>query len=297
MFLLHLNLLLTFFVISFIKGYSQMPPASKTNNKMADIEFTPNGKLKIVPSKNSSKSDFDFLIGTHYVHHKKLKTRLNNSHDWEESDGTQEMQIVLDGLGDVDRYFMTTSEGKPIEGLALRLFNPKTKLWSIYWADSRFGTLDPVPVVGSFKDSVGYFFAMDKSNGKDIIIQFKWDLTNPNQPVWGQAFSSDRGKSWEWNCSMYFNKKHLKSNGSDDHGQIRNNNSLAANQPIRTLELRNYVTKTGKRDEFIAYFEENFIDSQNALGGFVLGQFRVKGAEDNFFWIRGYRDMAERSRY
>lgn len=71
----------------------------------------------------------------------------------------------------------------------------------------------------------------------------------------------------------------------------------AADQPIRVLELRNYVTKPGQRDKFIEYFEANFIDSQNALGGYILGQFTVEGAEDNFFWIRGFNDMASRSRY
>ena len=72
---------------------------------------------------------------------------------------------------------------------------------------------------------------------------------------------------------------------------------MAANQPIRVLELRNYVTRPGQRDKFISYFETNFIDSQNAIGGYVLGQFRVKDADDNFFWIRGFNDMASRSRY
>jgi hypothetical protein len=71
----------------------------------------------------------------------------------------------------------------------------------------------------------------------------------------------------------------------------------AADQPIRVLELRNYVAKPGQRDKFISYFETNFIDSQNALGGYILGQFRVKDADDNFFWIRGFNDMASRSRY
>jgi hypothetical protein len=71
----------------------------------------------------------------------------------------------------------------------------------------------------------------------------------------------------------------------------------AADQPIRVLELRNYVTKPGQRDKFISYFETNFIDSQNALGGYILGQFRVEDADDNFFWIRGFNDMASRSRY
>jgi hypothetical protein len=71
----------------------------------------------------------------------------------------------------------------------------------------------------------------------------------------------------------------------------------AANQPIKVLELRNYVIKPGQQDKFISYFETNFIDSQNELGGYILGQFRVKDADDNFFWIRGFNDMASRSRY
>lgn len=71
----------------------------------------------------------------------------------------------------------------------------------------------------------------------------------------------------------------------------------ATHQTIRVLELRNYVTRPGQRDRFISYFETNFVDSQNALGGYILGQFRVEGAEDNFFWMRGFNDMASRSRY
>lgn len=73
--------------------------------------------------------------------------------------------------------------------------------------------------------------------------------------------------------------------------------SFAANQPIRVIEMRNYILKPGQRDNFISFFESNFIDSQNSLGGYVLGQFRVKGADDNFFWIRGFNDMPARSQY
>ncbi len=42
--------------------------------------------------------------------------------------------------------------------LTLRLFNPQTKLWSIYWADSNTGVLDK-PVVGSFSNKVGHFYS------------------------------------------------------------------------------------------------------------------------------------------
>jgi hypothetical protein len=84
---------------------------------------------------------------------------------------------------------------------------------------------------------------------------------------------------------------------TNTQSQMRNTTVTAANQPIKILELRNYVIKPGQRDKFISYFESNFIDSQNAIGGYILGQFRVKDADDNFFWIRGFNDMASRSRY
>lgn len=60
------------------------------------------------------------------------------------------------------------------------------------------GTLDP-PVVGSFENKIGHFFCKDTFNGKQIIVVFRWDVRNSNLPVWSQAFSADKGKTWEWN--------------------------------------------------------------------------------------------------
>ncbi len=68
-------------------------------------------------------------------------------------------------------------------------------------------------------------------------------------------------------------------------------------QDLHVIELRNYILKPGKRDPFIDYFEENFIQSQIDLGGYPVGQFRIKGSENNFFWIRGFAHMASRSEF
>ena len=87
----------------------------------------------------------------------------------------------------------------------VRLFNPKTRLWSIYWADSNTGVLDP-PVIGSFENDIGYFFTKDIFNGKNIIMAFRWDARDKNNPVWSQAYSEDNGKTWEWNWYMYMSK-------------------------------------------------------------------------------------------
>jgi hypothetical protein len=87
----------------------------------------------------------------------------------------------------------------------LRLFDPQTRLWSIYWAESQNGMLD-IPVVGSFDGEKGNFFANDHFSGQDILLQFEWDVTDPTQPLWRQAFSADQGNTWEWNWYMYFSK-------------------------------------------------------------------------------------------
>jgi hypothetical protein len=161
------------------------------------LDFDSRGDLIIKASPTSSSNDFNYLIGNWKLKNRKLKSRLTNCTEWVEFESKVVMYQVLGGNGNIDKYTDTAS-GKPYEGIALRLFNSKTKLWSIYWADNNSGTLDP-PVVGSFENKIGHFFCKDTFNGKKIIIVFRWDVRNPNLPVWSQAFSDDNGKTWEWN--------------------------------------------------------------------------------------------------
>jgi hypothetical protein len=171
---------------------------------MDHIQFNAEGGLLITPSASSSQHDFDFLQGAWNVYNRKLKTRLNGCTEWTEFPATQELHKILQGQGNTDT-FLTSFDGKPFEGMTLRLFNPATRLWSIYWADSNVVSMDP-PVVGSFDGVIGHFFTTDIFNGQDIIVRFKWDATNPDAPVWSQAFSADKGATWEWNWYMYFSK-------------------------------------------------------------------------------------------
>ena len=111
---------------------------------------------------------------------------------------------MLNGTGNIDN-FLAEFNGQPFEGMTVRLFNPKTKLWSIYWADSNSGKLDP-PVVGSFENSIGHFFTKDVFKGKPILVVFRWDARDVNNPIWSQASSDDNGEKWEWNWFMYMTK-------------------------------------------------------------------------------------------
>jgi hypothetical protein len=161
--------------------------------------------LKITASETSAPGDFDFFIGKWRVHNRKLKKRLAGCDEWTEFEATSECRKILNGFGNTDN-FKTDFDGRPFEGMTLRLFNPQTRLWSIYWADSNVVTLD-VPQVGSFEDRTGEFLARDVFEGKPIIVKFKWDATDPEKPVWSQAFSQDEGRTWEWNWTMTFTRE------------------------------------------------------------------------------------------
>jgi len=177
---------------------------SNNDIEIPKINFDANGELVITASATSSNRDFDFFEGKWQLQNKKLKSRLNNCKEWIEFESTQEMYSILNGIGNIDN-FLATFDGVPFEGMTVRLFNPKTKLWSIYWADSNEGILQP-PVVGSFDNNIAHFFTKDIFEGKNIVIVFRWDARDKENPIWSQAFSDDNGETWEWNWYMYFSK-------------------------------------------------------------------------------------------
>jgi hypothetical protein len=60
------------------------------------------------------------------------------------------------------------------------------------------------------------------------------------------------------------------------------------------VELRQYTLKPQQRDVLIQLFDEHFVESQEAVGVTVIGQFRDRGNADRFVWLRGFRDMDSR---
>jgi len=54
------------------------------------------------------------------------------------------------------------------------------------------------------------------------------------------------------------------------------------------IELRQYTLHSGQRDALIDLFDQAFVESQEALGIAVVGQFRDLDRPDRFVWIRGF---------
>ncbi|WP_436840551.1 NIPSNAP family protein [Streptomyces flavofungini] len=60
------------------------------------------------------------------------------------------------------------------------------------------------------------------------------------------------------------------------------------------VELRQYTLRPGRCDELIELFDREFVETQEATGMVVLGQFRDLDDPDRFVWLRGFPDMTAR---
>ncbi|HEU5472078.1 MAG TPA: NIPSNAP family protein [Actinophytocola sp.] len=60
-------------------------------------------------------------------------------------------------------------------------------------------------------------------------------------------------------------------------------------------ELRQYTLRPGQRDALITLFDREFVETQEALGIRVVGQFRDRERPDRFVWVRGFDSMAARA--
>jgi hypothetical protein len=149
-------------------------------------------------SERDGQHDFDFALGAWKAHLKRLEHPLTGSKAWVEFDGTFVARKVWDGRAMIEEVELN-SPGGHIEGLTLRLYNAQTHQWSIYWANSKNGAMDPSPQVGQFKNGRGEFYGTDTVNGKLIYVRFVWTNTNTSTPHFEQSYSDDGGKNWEVN--------------------------------------------------------------------------------------------------
>ena len=57
------------------------------------------------------------------------------------------------------------------------------------------------------------------------------------------------------------------------------------------VELRQYTLHPGQRDALIDLFDRELVETQEAVGIAILGQFRDLDEPDRFVWLRGFEGM------
>ncbi|QQP94805.1 NIPSNAP family protein [Lysobacter enzymogenes] len=228
------------------------------------------------------RHDFDFLHGHWQVRNERLRQRLAGSDDWEIFHARQSCEPVLGGLGNVDAFlsdWRRPGQADDFQGMTLRLFDLQRRQWNIWWAGSHDGVLEP-PVAGGFERGVGVFEGELEHDGEPVRARFQWSGIGAHTAHWQQAFSRDGGASWETNWHMWLRRR-------DDDGRLRHDDAV--------IELRRYLMRPGRRDDLIELFEREFVESQEAVGMHVIGQFRELDAADRYTWVRGFPSHALRA--
>ncbi|BCY15564.1 hypothetical protein [Actinoplanes sp. L3-i22] len=148
-----------------------------------------------------AENNFDFFVGTWSSKQRRLRKALAGSDDWYEVSATTRCWNIFDGAGNVDEVRFGDSFG-----LTVRLYDPGTDLWSLYWARSGGGLALP-PTVGRFEaDGCGRFYDDEEWDGQPIRVRFLWSGITAESARWEQAFSTDKGETWEPNWIADFTR-------------------------------------------------------------------------------------------
>lgn len=150
-------------------------------------------------------TDFDFQQGSWRVRHRRLKARLAGCTEWEQFDGTSDQRPILGGNGNVEDNLLHLPTGS-YRAIALRSYDPASDTWAIWWLDARSPHGIDAPVIGSFDNGVGAFYADDMHEGLPVRMRFLWLGADTATPRWEQALSADGGASWETNWTMDFTR-------------------------------------------------------------------------------------------
>ena len=164
----------------------------------AGAQANPAAATPAAIERHDGQRDFDFEIGTWKIHLKRLTHPLTGSTTWVELDGASVTRGVWNSHANLEEFEVDGSTGH-IEGLTLRLYDPKAHQWSLYWASGRTGTMGGPPTVGEFKDGRGEFYSTDTINDRTILVRYIWSAITPTSAHFEQSFSDDGGKTWEVN--------------------------------------------------------------------------------------------------
>jgi hypothetical protein len=171
---------------------------------MSALFAKPAAGTDAIDTPRDGRADFDWFAGRWAVSHRKLRRRLADDTHWDEFAGQCELRPMVGGLANVDDNILEPPTG-PYRAATLRLFDPATRLWSIWWIDGRAPGLD-TPVRGRFENGVGTFLADETWEGRPIVVRFIWSEITERSARWEQAFSTDAGASWETNWIMRFDR-------------------------------------------------------------------------------------------
>ncbi|MEP7067082.1 MAG: hypothetical protein ABI889_13685 [Gemmatimonadota bacterium] len=178
--------------------------ATTSSGAAGSAMATPAARDSAIVARDGQR-DFDFELGTWSIEMKRLAHPLSGSNTWISPKGYTHIVQKVWG-GDASLAQLANDTPTPhYDGLMLRMYEPKSHEWRIYWGSSKTGVLD-APLVGHFTNGRGEFFMHDTYDGKPIMVRLVYSDITPTSFRTESSFSADEGKTWEPNLVQTFTR-------------------------------------------------------------------------------------------
>lgn len=168
---------------------------------------SPRGVPLLTPAALDNHRGFDFLAGTWSTHYRILRHRLSGDHVWYDCYGHSIVRRFWDGSGNLEVGDLRCPPPRGrTEGMTLRTYDGESHQWTLYWGTKKLGLTLPAQVGHFDVDGTGRFYAADTYEGRPVIVRFQWTLRTGDRPRFEQAFSIDRGRTWETNWTTDYTR-------------------------------------------------------------------------------------------
>jgi hypothetical protein len=149
------------------------------------------------PSAPKEAREFDFENAAWKTRISRSMQPLSGKKDWAEYDALTDIQPIWGGQGNIVHTVGDGPRGH-LELLGIRLFQPSSGQWHLWFAHPR-GGLGMTPLVGEVKGGQASFYDQEEIDGRTRWVRISVKATGPNTVLSEQAFSADHGKTWETN--------------------------------------------------------------------------------------------------
>lgn len=158
-------------------------------------------------NQHDGRHDFDFLIGRWRVLNHQLLTFDPGCREWREFPTTCTARSILGGLGNIDFFSFAGTDTRPAwEASTVRLYEPATDTWRIYWASSAYPGPFGAPMEGRFAGGIGTFHGEDSYDGRQVDVRFRWTHQDGNHARWEQSIRFPRRADYQVNWIMEFTR-------------------------------------------------------------------------------------------
>jgi hypothetical protein len=142
--------------------------------------------------------DFDWEVGVWKTHLRALRQKPDGTTAWVTYVGTSKVIPIWNCRADMVELDVTSPDGRHVQAINLRLYDPNSHQWSLNFANVASGTM-AVPTIGEFRDGIGTFYDQEPIGGREVLVRNVWSRITANSGHFVQSISDDGGKTWKDN--------------------------------------------------------------------------------------------------